>query len=84
MAGVQVGDRVVTVGIGANAEYIRIPAASVGMLQPFDESVSFIEAATTEPLATSLHAAKLGDPHLRVTAGAALYRKGDLREALWE
>lgn len=72
--GVQVGDRVVTVGIGANAEYIRIPAASIGMLQPFDESTSFIEAATTEPLATSLHAVKLGNPeagehHLVIGAG---------------
>ncbi len=74
VTGVQVGDRVVTVGIGANAEYIRIPKAGVGMLQPFDESISFIEAATTEPLATSLHAAKLGSPedhehHLVIGAG---------------
>jgi 2-desacetyl-2-hydroxyethyl bacteriochlorophyllide A dehydrogenase len=72
--GVQVGDRVVTVGIGANAEYIRIPRANVGMLLPFDESISFVEAATTEPLATSLHAAKLADPkdgehHVVIGAG---------------
>ncbi len=72
--GVQVGDRVVTVGIGANAEFIRIPRAGVGMLQRFDESISFVEAATTEPLATSLHAAKLGDPqdgehHVVIGAG---------------
>ena len=74
MPGVQVGDRVVTVGIGANAEYIRVPSGSVGMLQQFDESVSFVEAATTEPLATSLHAAKLaapqdGEHHLVIGAG---------------
>lgn len=72
--GVQPGDRVVTVGIGANAEYIRIPRASVPLLQPFDESISFVEAATTEPLATSLHAVKLaapadGEHHLVIGAG---------------
>lgn len=72
--GVRVGDRVVTVGIGANAEYIRVPRANVGMLLPFDESISFVEAATTEPLATSLHAVKLGNPqdgehHVVIGAG---------------
>jgi 2-desacetyl-2-hydroxyethyl bacteriochlorophyllide A dehydrogenase len=74
VAGVKVGDRVVTVGMGANAEYIKIPQAATGLLIPFDESLSFVEAATTEPLATSLHAVNLADPrdeetHLVMGAG---------------
>jgi len=80
--GVRVGDRVVTVGIGGNAEYIRIPKSSVGMLQPFDESVSFVEAATTEPLATSLHAANLGnaeDGETHVIIGAGIIGLGILQ-----
>ena len=68
------GDRVVSVGMGANAEYVRIPQQMTGTLLPFDDSISFVEAATTEPLATSLHAANLGDAqdgetHLIIGAG---------------
>jgi 2-desacetyl-2-hydroxyethyl bacteriochlorophyllide A dehydrogenase len=80
--GVNVGDRVVTVGIGGNAEYIRIPKHSVGMLLPFDEPVSFVEAATTEPLATSLHAANLGsaqEGETHVVIGAGIIGLGILQ-----
>ncbi len=59
--GIGVGDRVTVPGLGANAEYVKIPAAAAGFLQRLDDSVSFAEAATTEPLATSLHAANLAD-----------------------
>jgi len=61
VSGVAVGDRVVCVGIGANAEFIRLTSSMLESLISFDDSVSFVEAATTEPLATSLHAARLGD-----------------------
>jgi len=71
---VNVGDRVITVGMGGNAEYIRIPSELTATLLPFDDSISFVEAATTEPLATSLHAANLGDAsngetHIVIGAG---------------
>jgi len=63
VAGVEVGDRVVTVGIGANAEYHKVSAQMASTLMvPIPDHVSFEEAATTEPLATSLHAAHLADP----------------------
>ena len=59
--GVAVGDRVVSVGMGANAEYVKLSAPMAAMLIKLDDSTDYIEAATTEPLATSLHAANLGD-----------------------
>ena len=57
--GLNVGDRVTTVGIGANAEYIRISAEMTPLVLPVPAHISHQEAATTEPLATSLHAANL-------------------------
>ena len=73
-AGVKVGDRVCTVGTGANAEYYRIPAMMSVALLPIPEGISFEEAATTEPLATSLHAVNLaapadGETHVIIGAG---------------
>ncbi|MBT4160604.1 MAG: zinc-binding dehydrogenase [Gammaproteobacteria bacterium] len=80
--GIKVGDRVVTIGMGGNAEYIRIPKEMTAMLLPFDESISFIEAATTEPLATSLHGANLGDAkdgETHVIIGAGIIGLGILQ-----
>lgn len=60
--GLKVGDHVVTVGAGGNAEYIRIPAMMRQAIISLPSEVSFEEAATNEPLATSLHAVKLAEP----------------------
>lgn len=60
--GLQIGDRVVTVSYGANAEYVKIEAVVRPLILPIPTSLSFEEAATTEPLATSLHAANLATP----------------------
>jgi threonine dehydrogenase-like Zn-dependent dehydrogenase len=72
--GVKVGDRVCAVGMGGNAEYFRVPAALTTVLFPVPAGVSFEEAATTEPLATSLHAVNLsrpvdGETHVIIGAG---------------
>jgi threonine dehydrogenase-like Zn-dependent dehydrogenase len=60
--GLEVGDPVVAVSFGANAEYIRIPREGRGIIVPLPETVSFEEAATIEPLANSVHIANLADP----------------------
>jgi len=60
--GLKVGDRVVTVGGGANAEYIRIPALMRPIVIPLPAEVSYEDGATNEPLATSLHAVNLAEP----------------------
>jgi 2-desacetyl-2-hydroxyethyl bacteriochlorophyllide A dehydrogenase len=60
--GFKVGDRVATVGAGGNAEYIRIPAMMRQAIIHLPPEVSFEEAATNEPLATSLHAVNLSEP----------------------
>ena len=60
--GLQVGDAVVAVSFGANAEYIRIPREGRGIIIPMPPTVSFAEAATIEPLANSVHIANLADP----------------------
>lgn len=61
--GLAVGDRVTSVVMGANAEYVRIPSATAARLViPLPREVSFEEAATNEPLANSLHATNLADP----------------------
>jgi 2-desacetyl-2-hydroxyethyl bacteriochlorophyllide A dehydrogenase len=59
--GVEVGDRVIAAAMGANAEYLKITPEAANLLIPIADEVSFVEAATTEPLATSLHAANLAD-----------------------
>lgn len=60
--GLKIGDRVVTVSTGANAEYVKIGAMVRPLILPIPSSLSFEEAATTEPLATSLHAVNLINP----------------------
>jgi threonine dehydrogenase-like Zn-dependent dehydrogenase len=80
--GLEVGDRVVTVSRGANAEYVKIGPPEIELLMPFDESVSFVEAATTEPLGTSLHAVNLADPRdgeIHVIMGAGIIGLGVLQ-----
>jgi 2-desacetyl-2-hydroxyethyl bacteriochlorophyllide A dehydrogenase len=75
VAGVKVGDRVIAIGMGANAEYVTISHPATELLIPFDESISFVEAATTEPLATSLHAVNLANPkdrEIHVIMGAGI------------
>jgi 2-desacetyl-2-hydroxyethyl bacteriochlorophyllide A dehydrogenase len=72
--GLKVGDRVCSVGMGGNAEYLRLPAMMAPMIFPVPEGISFEEAATTEPLATSLHAVNLaapqdGETHVIIGAG---------------
>lgn len=82
VAGIEVGDRVVTVGRGGNAEYVKIGEPEIALLNPFDESISFEEAATTEPLGTSLHAVNLADPkdrEIHVIMGAGIIGLGVLQ-----
>ncbi len=80
--GVSIGDRVTTVGMGGNAEYIRISANMAQSLIPIQDDISYVEAATTEPLATSLHAANLGDAQneeTHVIIGAGIIGLGILQ-----
>ena len=61
--GLAVGDRVTSVVMGGNAEYVRIPSATAARLViPLPRELSFEEAATNEPLANSLHVTNLADP----------------------
>ena len=62
--GIEVGDRVTALGImGAMAEYVIITPAILNFLVfKLPEEVGYEEAATNEPLATSLRAAKMGTP----------------------
>ena len=57
--GVKVGDRVVALAQGAQAEYIKITRCRSWGVLPIPPHISYEEAATTEPLATSLHAVNL-------------------------
>ena len=80
--GVSIGDRVTSVGMGGNAEYIRISAEMATTLVPINDDISYVEAATTEPLATSLHAANLGaaaDGETHVIIGAGIIGLGILQ-----
>lgn len=56
------GDRVFCVSTGANAELLGIPKERTPIMLPIPEGTSFEEAATIEPLATSLHAVNLATP----------------------
>lgn len=73
-AGFKVGDRVCTVGAAGNAEFMRVPALMTPILCHIPEGISFEEAATTEPLATSMHGVNLagpreGETHIIMGAG---------------
>lgn len=58
----KVGDRVTCAIYGANAEYLRMPAPLTPAILHIPPEVSYEEAATNEPLATSLHAVNLASP----------------------
>ena len=57
--GINVGDRVFALGQGAQAEYIKVTVRNAWGILPIPPDISYEEAATTEPLATSLHAVNL-------------------------
>jgi len=79
---IKTGDRVVTVGMGANAEYCRIPAMLLPIVMKLPDNVTYEEAATTEPLATSLHAVNLAPPtdnSIIVIMGAGIIGLGILQ-----
>jgi 2-desacetyl-2-hydroxyethyl bacteriochlorophyllide A dehydrogenase len=81
-SGLKVGDRVCTVGIGGNAEYLRMPGLMAPVIFPIPEGISFEEAATTEPLSTSLHAVNLAKPmngETHVIMGAGIIGLGVLQ-----
>ena len=61
--GIEVGDRVTALAMGAMAEYVIVTPAILNFLVfKLAPGVGYEEAATNEPLATSLHAAKMGKP----------------------
>jgi threonine dehydrogenase-like Zn-dependent dehydrogenase len=61
--GIEVGDRVAALTWGAMAEYaIVTPAILNFLVYKLAPEVGYEEAATTEPLANSLHAARMGTP----------------------
>ena len=78
----KVGDRVCGAGAGGNAEYSRVGASRVRGLLPIPEKIGFEEAATVEPLATSLHAVNLAEPRdgeTHVIMGAGIIGLGVLQ-----
>lgn len=60
--GFKVGDRVTAISMGAEAEYLKIPAFMTPAVFHVPPEVSHEEAATNEPLATSLHAVRMANP----------------------
>ncbi len=59
--GIAVGDRVMAITFGGMAEYVPVRPALLGFnVYKVPEEVGWVEAATTEPLANSLHATQLG------------------------
>jgi len=61
--GISVGDRVMALAVGGMAEYVVITPAALNLtVYKLPPEVSYEEAATLEPMATSLHCAKLGTP----------------------
>jgi 2-desacetyl-2-hydroxyethyl bacteriochlorophyllide A dehydrogenase len=61
VTGVKVGDRVAGLGRGAYAEYVVVEVADRSY-HPLPDDVSFEEAATFEPFATSIHGVGLARP----------------------
>ena len=80
--GVKVGDRVTAVSMGGFAEYVKAFCFLNGNVFHLPPEVSYEEAATNEPLATSLHAANLANPAKGDTiliAGAGIIGLGILQ-----
>jgi 2-desacetyl-2-hydroxyethyl bacteriochlorophyllide A dehydrogenase len=79
--GVQLGDRIAGIGRGAYAEYVVVEAIERNV-HHLPEHVSFEEAATLEPLATSLHGVGLAgvrDGETVVILGAGIIGLGALQ-----
>jgi len=80
--GLSVGDRVVAVSFGSNAEYIRIPWQGRGIIRQLPPEISFEEGATIEPLANSMHIANLAKPaddHTIVVYGLGVIGLGTIQ-----
>jgi len=80
--GVKVGDRVCATFTGGNAEYARVFTSMWPTIFRVPDGVSDEEAATTEPLAVSLHAVKLAQPtdgQMIVVMGAGIIGLGVLQ-----
>jgi threonine dehydrogenase-like Zn-dependent dehydrogenase len=61
VSGIEVGQRIAGLGRGAYAEYVLVPVDERSY-HPLPDHVSFEEAATFEPFATSLHGVGLARP----------------------
>ncbi len=57
--GFKLGDRVVAVSLGGQAEYVKISPRLRWSIIPMPAEIGYEEASTTEPLATALHAVNL-------------------------
>jgi 2-desacetyl-2-hydroxyethyl bacteriochlorophyllide A dehydrogenase len=82
MPSVKVGGRYTTVSMGGNAEFLRITPQIASRMIPIPDDISFEEAATNEPLATSIHAVNLADPkddQVLVIMGAGIIGLGILQ-----
>ena len=61
--GISVGDRVIAIAMGGMAEYTRVGMSLLGLtVHKIPDGVTYEEAATVEPMATSLHATRKGNP----------------------
>ncbi len=61
--GIAVGDRVMALAMGGMAEYVVVSPAMLNFtVYKLPPEVSYEDAATLEPLCTSLHCTKLGKP----------------------
>ncbi|MBN1614941.1 MAG: zinc-binding dehydrogenase [Deltaproteobacteria bacterium] len=61
--GIAVGDRVMALAVAGMAEYVVVTPAMLNLtVFKLPPEVSYEEGATLEPMATSLHCAKLGAP----------------------
>ena len=81
VTGLQIGDRIAGIGRGAYAEYATVEVAERNV-HPLPPHVSFEEAATLEPLATSIHGVRLAAPssgETVVVLGAGIIGLGALQ-----
>ena len=81
VSGIKVGDRLAGIARGAYAEYVPVEVIERSV-HPLPEHVSFEEAATLEPLATSLHGVGLASPQAGETVvilGAGIIGLGALQ-----